>query len=56
VVDALDRVEKLGIIFLDEIDKIAGGKCEFNRPDVSREGVQRDLLPIVEGSKGAAST
>lgn len=49
--DALERVEKLGIIFLDEIDKIAserGGKG--SGPDVSREGVQRDLLPIVEGS------
>ena len=50
VADALDRVEKLGIIFLDEIDKIAGGKSEMGGPDVSREGVQRDLLPIVEGS------
>jgi ATP-dependent HslUV protease ATP-binding subunit HslU len=47
--DAVDRVEQAGIIFLDEIDKIAGdGKS--NGPDVSREGVQRDLLPIVEGS------
>ena len=50
VADALDRVEKLGIIFLDEIDKIAGAKSEMGGPDVSREGVQRDLLPIVEGS------
>ncbi len=48
--DALDRVEKLGIIFLDEIDKIAKGRGESGGPDVSREGVQRDLLPIVEGS------
>jgi ATP-dependent HslUV protease ATP-binding subunit HslU len=48
--DALERVEKLGIIFLDEIDKIAGEKSQFGGPDVSREGVQRDLLPIVEGS------
>jgi ATP-dependent HslUV protease ATP-binding subunit HslU len=48
--DALDRVEKLGIIFLDEIDKIAGSRGEHSGPDVSREGVQRDLLPIVEGS------
>jgi len=48
--DALDRVEKLGIIFLDEIDKIAGMRSEGSGPDVSREGVQRDLLPIVEGS------
>jgi len=48
--DALDRVERLGIIFLDEIDKIAGPRSEGSGPDVSREGVQRDLLPIVEGS------
>ncbi len=50
VADALERVESLGIVFLDEIDKIAGGKGDFGGPDVSREGVQRDLLPIVEGS------
>jgi ATP-dependent HslUV protease ATP-binding subunit HslU len=43
-------VEKLGIIFLDEIDKIAGERSQHGGPDVSREGVQRDLLPIVEGS------
>jgi ATP-dependent HslUV protease ATP-binding subunit HslU len=48
--DALERVEKLGIIFLDEIDKIAGERSQTGGPDVSREGVQRDLLPIVEGS------
>jgi len=48
--DALDRVENLGIIFLDEIDKIAGERSQMGGPDVSREGVQRDLLPIVEGS------
>jgi ATP-dependent HslUV protease ATP-binding subunit HslU len=48
--DALERVEKLGIIFLDEIDKIAGERSQQGGPDVSREGVQRDLLPIVEGS------
>ncbi len=48
--DALERVEKLGIIFLDEIDKIAGERGQGGGPDVSREGVQRDLLPIVEGS------
>jgi ATP-dependent HslUV protease ATP-binding subunit HslU len=48
--DALERVEKLGIIFLDEIDKIAGERSQAGGPDVSREGVQRDLLPIVEGS------
>lgn len=48
VQEALERVEQSGIIFLDEIDKIAG---KDNRgPDVSREGVQRDILPIVEGS------
>ncbi|MEO2068898.1 MAG: ATP-dependent protease ATPase subunit HslU, partial [Desulfurobacteriaceae bacterium] len=48
--EAIDRVENQGIVFIDEIDKVAarsGGKG----PDVSREGVQRDLLPIVEGSK-----
>jgi ATP-dependent HslUV protease ATP-binding subunit HslU len=49
--DALERVESLGIIFLDEIDKIAGQRGgQGSGPDVSREGVQRDLLPIVEGS------
>jgi ATP-dependent HslUV protease ATP-binding subunit HslU len=47
--DALERVESMGIIFLDEIDKIAGER-HSGGPDVSREGVQRDLLPIVEGS------
>lgn len=47
--EAIQRVENSGIIFIDEIDKIAGsGKSQG--PDVSREGVQRDLLPIVEGS------
>ncbi len=46
---ALDLVEQSGIIFLDEIDKIVGGDSQHG-PDVSREGVQRDLLPIVEGS------
>jgi ATP-dependent HslUV protease ATP-binding subunit HslU len=46
---ALQRVENSGIVFLDEIDKIAGSKSTSG-PDVSREGVQRDLLPIVEGS------
>jgi len=48
VKEALERVEQSGIVFLDEIDKIAGR--ETHGPDVSREGVQRDLLPIVEGS------
>jgi ATP-dependent HslUV protease ATP-binding subunit HslU len=46
---AIERVEQSGIIFLDEIDKIVGGDGTHG-PDVSREGVQRDLLPIVEGS------
>jgi ATP-dependent HslUV protease ATP-binding subunit HslU len=47
--EALERTEEMGIIFLDEIDKIAGDRGSTG-PDVSREGVQRDLLPIVEGS------
>ncbi|MFQ5689659.1 MAG: ATP-dependent protease ATPase subunit HslU [Gemmatimonadota bacterium] len=47
--EALDRAENMGIIFLDELDKVAGGRGGPG-PDVSREGVQRDLLPIVEGS------
>jgi ATP-dependent HslUV protease ATP-binding subunit HslU len=47
--DALDRTEEAGIVFLDEIDKVAGGDRSHG-PDVSREGVQRDLLPVVEGS------
>ena len=46
---AIERVEQSGIVFLDEIDKIVGGDGTHG-PDVSREGVQRDLLPIVEGS------
>jgi ATP-dependent HslUV protease ATP-binding subunit HslU len=46
---ALDRVESSGIVFLDEIDKIAGREAGHG-PDVSREGVQRDILPIVEGT------
>jgi len=49
VKQAIDKVEQAGIIFLDEIDKIAGRNSSHG-PDVSREGVQRDLLPIVEGS------
>ena len=49
VKDALRMVEESGIVFLDEIDKIAGGNAHENI-DVSREGVQRDILPIVEGS------
>ena len=47
--ESLDRVENHGIIFIDEIDKSAGERAQTG-PDVSREGVQRDLLPIVEGS------
>ncbi len=47
--EALDRVENHGIIFVDELDKIAGERSQTG-PDVSREGVQRDLLPIIEGS------
>src|SRR5205809_463483 len=47
--ESLDRVENHGVIFIDEIDKIAGERGTVG-PDVSREGVQRDLLPIVEGS------
>ncbi len=48
--EALDRVEQMGIVFLDEIDKIALERGGIGGPDVSRGGVQRDLLPIVEGS------
>ena len=49
--EALTKAENSGIIFIDEIDKIAGGSSKKGGgPDVSREGVQRDLLPIVEGS------
>ncbi len=48
--EARHRVEQSGIIFIDEIDKIATKGGEGNRQDVSREGVQRDILPIVEGS------
>jgi ATP-dependent HslUV protease ATP-binding subunit HslU len=47
--EAIHRVEQSGIIFIDEMDKIAGRETGHG-PDVSREGVQRDLLPIVEGS------
>ena len=49
VSEAIARVENSGIVFLDEVDKIAGRE-RAHGPDVSREGVQRDLLPIVEGS------
>jgi ATP-dependent HslUV protease ATP-binding subunit HslU len=47
---AIERVENSGIIFVDELDKIVGEKVKGAGPDVSREGVQRDLLPIVEGT------
>lgn len=50
VSEAKQRVETEGIVFIDEIDKIAGASSSSSGPDVSREGVQRDLLPIVEGS------
>ncbi len=48
--EALKRTEESGIIFLDEIDKVAAQRSGGHGPEVSREGVQRDLLPIVEGS------
>ena len=50
IAEAIERAEQTGIVFLDEIDKIAGQRGAQGGPDVSREGVQRDLLPIVEGS------
>ncbi len=49
VAEALDRVQNLGVVFIDELDKVTGSDSKFG-PDVSRQGVQRDLLPIVEGS------
>lgn len=48
--EAVSLVEQSGIIFIDEIDKIAGPERQGSGPDVSREGVQRDILPIIEGS------
>ena len=48
--EAIRRAEETGIVFLDEIDKIAGREGARGGPDVSREGVQRDLLPLVEGT------
>jgi ATP-dependent HslUV protease ATP-binding subunit HslU len=48
--NAIDKTQQSGIIFLDEIDKIAGRESSGGGPDVSREGVQRDLLPIIEGT------
>lgn len=53
VSEAIERVENAGIVFLDEIDKIAGRESRHG-PDVSREGVQRDILPIIEGSTVAS--
>lgn len=48
--EAIKRVQESGIVFIDEIDKVAGNSGKSQGPDVSREGVQRDLLPIVEGT------
>jgi ATP-dependent HslUV protease ATP-binding subunit HslU len=48
--EAVRRTQQSGIIFIDELDKVAGASAGRTGPDVSREGVQRDLLPIVEGS------
>lgn len=48
--EAIKRVQEVGMVFIDEIDKVAGSGGKGSGPDVSREGVQRDLLPIVEGS------
>jgi ATP-dependent HslUV protease ATP-binding subunit HslU len=48
--EATQRVENSGIVFLDEIDKVVGSNSGKHGPDVSREGVQRDLLPVVEGT------
>lgn len=47
---AIDRAQTSGIIFVDELDKVAGDRSKSGGPDVSREGVQRDILPIVEGT------
>ncbi|GBE30009.1 ATP-dependent protease ATPase subunit ClpY [bacterium BMS3Bbin04] len=49
--EALERVQEMGIIIIDEIDKIVGPDEGGSGPDVSREGVQRDILPIVEGTR-----
>lgn len=51
VKEAIERVEQSGIVFIDEIDKIATRDKSGSGPDISREGVQRDILPIVEGSR-----
>lgn len=50
IAEAIERTENAGIVFLDEIDKIAARGSQGSGPDISREGVQRDILPIVEGS------
>lgn len=50
VAEAIERTEAMGIVFLDEVDKIAAPTGQTSGPDVSRQGVQRDLLPIVEGT------
>ncbi|MBL0725906.1 MAG: ATP-dependent protease ATPase subunit HslU [Alphaproteobacteria bacterium] len=50
VVDAMKDAQKRGVVFIDEIDKLVNSKTSSSRGDVSREGVQRDLLPIVEGT------
>ncbi|MCX5873381.1 MAG: ATP-dependent protease ATPase subunit HslU [Deltaproteobacteria bacterium] len=48
--NAKERVEQTGIVFIDELDKVASAHASAHGPDISREGVQRDLLPIIEGS------
>ena len=50
VSEALDRCENHGMVFIDELDKVAAARGEMSGPDISRQGVQRDLLPIVEGA------
>jgi len=50
VESAIKRIQENGIVFLDEIDKVAGNGSGHSGPDISRQGVQRDILPIVEGS------
>jgi len=51
ITEAMRRTEEMGIVFIDEVDKIVGADEGGNGPDVSREGVQRDILPIVEGTR-----
>ena len=50
IAEAINRTQEAGILFIDEMDKVAGGGSGGSGPDISREGVQRDILPIVEGS------